>query len=110
MKLMDKSVKKDRMALLALDCSSKSIQKDPWTTRYQGEVKSKCPELLYSKKRGRRAGARNKLRSIKVNSKIKTSLPSIILLANTNRLYNKLNELQATHRQSCSKLLSCSHN
>ena len=63
-------------------------------TNYKESIKSSCPELLRSKKRGKRAGTRQKLRQLKYKGKIRATLPSI-LLANTNRLYNKIDHLEA---------------
>jgi hypothetical protein len=65
-----------------------------WTENYRNIVKHKCPELLRSRKRGKRAGVRNRVRGIAWKGKIKTSLPSIFLV-NTNRLYNKVDEIEA---------------
>ena len=53
------------------------------------------PGLLRSKKRGKKAGTSNKLRVNRYKGKIKVVLPSI-LLVNTNRLHNKIDELEAT--------------
>lgn len=65
-----------------------------WTSDYRPSIKCSFPELLKSKVRGRRAGARQRLRDLKFKGKIRAALPSI-LLANTNRLYNKIDELEA---------------
>jgi hypothetical protein len=65
-----------------------------WTDNYKESIKCSHPELLRSKKRGKRAGVRQSLRELKYKGKIKAALPSI-LLANTNRLYNKVDQLEA---------------
>ena len=92
--LVTQTVTIDRTKLLDLRKNTKDTQKSVWTTHYKDLVKSSCPELLRSKKRGKRAGTRNRIRESRFKGKIKASLPSI-LLVNTNRLYNKIDELEA---------------
>jgi hypothetical protein len=79
---------------LKLQWTTKTIQKKLWQEKYKTEVKAVSPELLRSKKRGKRAGHRCKLRGVIQNGRIRINLPSIFL-TNTNSLINKIEELEA---------------
>ena len=83
----------DRYKLLQINNQTKQHQKSIWKDTYKAVVKRAEPSLLCSKIRGKRGGVRQRINDSKLNGKIKINLPSIFL-TNTNRLYNKLDDLE----------------
>ena len=72
----------------------KLFKKELWTTKYRELVKAQTPELLRSKKRGKRSGTRQRAKETESNGKIRAALPSLFL-SNVNKLYNKVDQLEA---------------
>ena len=84
----------DRQTLLLINKQSRSVQKTIWKDNFKEKVKGVEPKLLRSKIRGKRSGVRQRIKDCKYHGKIKLNLPTISL-TNANRIYNKLDELEA---------------
>ena len=88
----------DSKVLRDIGKATKIQQKAIWKQDYRQIVKGSAPELLRSKKRGRRAGIRNSLRKLKWQNKIKLPLPTI-LLTNARSLVKNSDYLEALSHQ-----------
>lgn len=74
-------------------------QKIKWNINHRGLVKASAPEVLLSKRRGKRAGTRYRERQLKWQDQLKPSLPSIYL-TNTRSIVKNYDHLEdISHHQ-----------